>query len=160
MDAKALRNATFTLHRYYIWANRMRTHLEEKLPIFSEQLKKNPNIWTDEGIETFMYMSYWYAGLYVVIEGWRTLKLSDADVDGLLSITKNVELLKKYRHGVYHYQRNYFDNRFMNFMTKGQNVIAWVRNLNLAFGAYFLNQPRPQSMAQADHVNNPPSSRP
>jgi hypothetical protein len=66
MDGKALRSATFTLHRYYMWTNRMRVHMEEKLPTYSEQLKKDTNdIWTTEGIETFMYMSYWYAGLYV-----------------------------------------------------------------------------------------------
>ena len=149
MDAKALRSATFTLHRYYMWANRMRVHMEEKLPTYSEQLKRDKNdIWTTEGIETFMYMSYWYSGLYVVIEGWRALKLSDPNVDSLLSVTKNVELLKKYRNGVYHYQKNYFDNRFVNLMTKGQNIVEWVRNLNLAFGGYFLNLPRPKAKEQ------------
>ena len=55
-----------------------------------------------------------------MIEGWRALKLSDPNVDSLLSVTKNVKLLKKYRNGVYHYQKNYFDNRFMNLMTKGR----------------------------------------
>lgn len=149
MDAKALRSATFTLHRYYMWANRMRVHFDEKVPVFAEQLKKDPDIWTNEGIEAFMYMSYWYAGLYVVVEGWRQLKLSDTEVDALLAVADNVALLKKYRHGVYHYQKNYFDKRFVNFMTKGQDIVAWVRELNRAFGGFFLGQPRPRPKAQA-----------
>lgn len=32
----------------------------------------------------FHYMSYWYAGLFVVVEGWRDLGLQDAEIDGLL----------------------------------------------------------------------------
>lgn len=35
-------------------------------------------------IEDNMYMSYWYAGLYVVIEGWQKLKLQDMAIDTLL----------------------------------------------------------------------------
>ncbi len=31
--------------------------------------------WDSRNIEAVMYMSYWYAGLYVVIEGWLELKL-------------------------------------------------------------------------------------
>ena len=35
-------------------------------------------------VEIFMYMSYWYATLYVVIEGWKNLKFSDPKIDELL----------------------------------------------------------------------------
>jgi hypothetical protein len=61
-------------------------------------------------------------------------------------VANNVALLKKYRNGVYHYQKNYFDNRFMDFMSQGQNIVTWVRDLNRAFGGYFLmRRPRPAS---------------
>lgn len=143
MDPEAVKSGKFTLHRYYLWANRKRTHLDEKLPAFGEQLSTNPNVWTDEGIESFMYMSYWYAGLYVVVEGWRELALSDPAVDALLSETEKVELLKKYRHGVYHFQKDYFDHRFMDFVAGGNDIVVWVRTLNQAFGGYFLNRPLP-----------------
>ena len=29
----------------------------------------------------FMYLSYWYAGLYVVCEGWQEAKRSDPEID-------------------------------------------------------------------------------
>lgn len=52
----------FALHRYYIWANGTRTHFESVLDSGTHATEK------DE-IESFLYMSYWYGGLNVVIEG-------------------------------------------------------------------------------------------
>ena len=138
LNQKALNSALNSLHRYYIWANRMRLHFDGKLPVVSEQLKKEPQRSTFEFIEANLYMSYWYGGLYVVIEGWQQLRLSDSTIDELLA-SPNVRLLKEYRNGVFHFQRAYFDKRFTNFMTEGENVVDWVRDLNRAFGEYFLN---------------------
>jgi hypothetical protein len=122
-----------TLHRYFIWANRMRTHFDEIL---------NREQFSYEGtaqIESFLYMSYWYAGLYVVIEGWKALELSDTVIDELVN-SPNVELLRRYRNGVFHFQRNYNDQRFDEFMTQGTDEVAWVRSLNEQFGRYFLER--------------------
>jgi len=119
-----------SLHRYFIWANRMRTHFDELLatgePPEGAQL-----------IEARLYMSYWYAGLYVVIEGWRELHIADAAIDALLA-SPNVPLLKQYRHGTFHYQRKYDDKRFLKLIEDGKNVVAWVRDLNNELGRYFL----------------------
>jgi hypothetical protein len=86
--------------------------------------------------EWFLYMSYWYAGLYVVIEGWRDLKFSDPVIDNLLQ-SPNVQLLRRYRNGTFHFQREYFDERFTDF-TSSTGTVVWVRNLNTEFGRYFL----------------------
>ena len=67
------------------------------------------------GTGSGIFMSYWYGSLYVVIEGWRQLGLSDSKIDPLL-LSPNVRLLKKYRDGVFHFQRNYYDERFFNFI--------------------------------------------
>jgi hypothetical protein len=122
-----------TLHRYFIWTNQMRAHFDE---ILSEQ--QCPF----EGaafIKSILYMSYWYGGLYVVIEGWQKLGLSDIRINELLK-SPNVRLLKRYRHGVFHFQRNYHDKRFDEFMSQGVDEVAWVRTLNEQFGRYFLEQ--------------------
>lgn len=119
----------FTLHRYYIWANRMRTH-------FDEVLSKGVPVGKDE-IECFLYMSYWYGGLYVVIEGWRELKITDPVIDTLLQ-SPNVQLLRRYRNGTFHFQRKYLDEKFTDLFAKGSYTVAWVRNLNVEFGRYFL----------------------
>jgi hypothetical protein len=83
-------------------------------------------------------MSYWYGGLYVVVEGWRKLRLSDPKIDALLT-SQNVNLLKRYRNGIFHFQKNYLDERFIEFM-ESQDSVPWVRELNLAFGDYFLRE--------------------
>jgi hypothetical protein len=118
-----------TLHRYFIWANRMRTHFDEMLSrdVPAEQMQ----------IECLLYMSYWYGGLYVVIEGWRVLKLTDPTIDTLLR-SPNVGLLRQYRNGTFHFQRKYFNDKFNDLFAKGTDTVAWVRNLNAEFGRYFL----------------------
>jgi hypothetical protein len=128
-----MRPELVTLHRYFIWANRMRTHFDQI--IAGERFSFEG---TDQ-ITSFLYMSYWYGGLYVVIEGWEKLKLSDSVIDDLLK-SQNVELLRRYRNGVFHFQRNYYDQRFDDFVSQGSDIVDWVRSLNEQFGRYFLEQ--------------------
>jgi len=123
----------YTLHRYFIWANMMRTQFDERL----RQSKGRDDADGGIKIEQFAYMSYWYAGLYVLIEGWREMSLTDENIDALL-ISPNVELLRRYRNGVCHFQADYFDQRFTGFMGAGRQVVDWVRSLNREFGRYFL----------------------
>jgi hypothetical protein len=153
--ANSTRDPIFTLHRYFIWANRMRTHFDDVLG----KLKPGETIiWGSVPfLEAQMYMSYWYGGLHVVAEGWRELRLSDAEIDTLLDTPTGrkverpacgesaadvvdetvLDLLRRYRNGAFHYQRDYFDDRFEDFMKVEQSA-AWARTLNKAFGRYFL----------------------
>ena len=82
-----------------------------------------------------MYLSYWYAGLYVACEGWQDLKLADSEIDGLLA-SSNLELLKRFRNGVYHFQPDYFDKRLMNPFVLGKGFDEWVESLTHAFARY------------------------
>jgi hypothetical protein len=88
-------------------------------------------------IECLLYMSYWYGGLYVVIEGWRDLKLADPIINTLLQ-SPNVRLLRRYRNGTFHFQKKYLDERFTDLFAKGVDAVKWVRDLNSEFGRYFL----------------------
>jgi len=126
--------AEAALHRYFIWANKMRTD-------FDVLLAKRKNTKVPESlilIEDNMYMSYWYAGLYVVIGGWQELKLQDTAIDTLLKREDYVDLLRRYRNGVFHYQKDYFDSRFADVWSQDQDFITWVRELNRQLGRYFL----------------------
>ena len=111
----------------------MRTHFYEVLIRRPEN--KIPNYQFE--IESRLYMSYWYGGLYVVIEGWKQLKLVDVAVNQLLE-SPNVGLLKRYRHGVFHFQQNYNDKKFLDFIVEGENCVEWIRQLNQEFGRFFL----------------------
>lgn len=122
-----------TLHRYFIWSDQMRIH-------YDELLKRGKfDINSENGILTILYMSYWYAGLYVAIEGWREMDFKDQNIDLLLK-SKNVDLLKKYRNGVFHFQKKYWDNRFINFVKNGDQPAQWVRNLRNELSRFFLDQ--------------------
>lgn len=121
-----------TLHRYYIWTNKMRTdfdsHLENENRIPRAQFE----------IEAFMYMSLWYALLYVVIEGWQELKLKDDKIDSLLK-SDNVGLLKSYRHGIFHFQKKYKSSK-LEKLDKKREAAKWMRDLNKEFGRFFLEK--------------------
>jgi hypothetical protein len=50
--------------------------------------------------------------------------------------------LRRFRNGVCHYQKNYNDPRFLD-LWQAQGVVPWVKELNLEFGRYFLQQLNP-----------------
>lgn len=127
---------TFALHRYFIWANRMRHHFDTLLDLVRGDLSDQ------HFIEATLYMSYWYSGLYVVIEGWKELGLHDPSIDALL-MSPNVDLLRRYRNGTFHFQSNYMDSRFRQFVEEGIEPATWVRELNQQFGRFFLQKDTP-----------------
>lgn len=122
------------LHRYYIWANRLREHLDSAISVPSAFASPEGIFADDRGL----FLSHWYAALFVVVEGWKDVKLSDQEIDALLA-SPNVDLLRRFRNGVCHYQPQYDDPRFLD-LVQAQGVVPWVRQLNLAFGRYFLQE--------------------
>jgi hypothetical protein len=145
-----------SLHRYWIYSNRMREYFEAALTEspqnFTNLAKETDPVKATVAAATFaigpgIFMSYWYGSLYVVIEGWRQLQLTDPKIDPLL-LSPNVRFLKKYRDGVFHFQRNYFDDRFLGFIKAGDSV-EWVRTIHSELGEYFRRE-IPQLHGRAD----------
>jgi hypothetical protein len=125
-------DSVVSLHKYYLWATYMAAAFEKEIPKIT-----TPTSWADpQAIQEFMFMSYWYATLYVIAEGWQELGLTDPTVDALLT-DPHLALLKRYRHGVFHFQADYFDNRYRDFTDQGRKAISWVNTLHSAFTAYF-----------------------
>lgn len=131
----------FTLHKYFIWADRMRFHFNQLIRLkLLLKLKGKPvfDYSSEKGIQLLLYMSYWYAGMYVVIEGWKKLALSDPKIDNLLE-SPNVDLLRRYRNGVFHFQKEYFNEKFMGFIDSGFDAVTWIRELREEFSRFFLD---------------------
>ncbi len=130
-----------TLHRYFIWADRMRVHFDQVLQNLGTDPKPMANkLFTDEkGINTFLYMSLWYGTFYVLIEGWQELGLKDKKIDAMLK-SENVALLKRYRNGVFHFQKEYYDKRFIELMENGVDIANWIRDLRDEFSRWFLEK--------------------
>lgn len=103
-----------------------------------KQFSPTPSFFDNEDAgRAFMYLSYWYAGLYVVCEGWQDLKLSDPEIDPLLA-SPHLALLKRFRNGVYHFQPDYFDERLMNPFVLGKDFDVWIESLTHAFHRYLV----------------------
>lgn len=131
----------YTLHRYFIWCNRMRSHFDNLL--LKNSIERSERF----SVESMLYMSYWYAGLYVVVEGWRESNLKDEKIDNLLT-SKNIDLLRRYRNGVFHFQTEYYDDRLITFIKDGENCVEWIRELNNEFGRYFLDFFKPSNLTE------------
>jgi hypothetical protein len=82
----------------------------------------------------------------VVCEGWQELKLVDPEIDVLLK-SPHLDVLRRFRHGVYHYQADYFDPRFMNAFTLGKDFDDWITSLAHAFNRYLDAWARSQTAA-------------
>ena len=77
--------------------------------------------------QLFALMSAWYASLWVVVEGWREIPLSDPSVDELLaSNPRYLDLLKRYRNGVFHYQPRIGDRRVKDLLVEGETSAHWI----------------------------------
>jgi len=127
----AKRNEIHALHRYWIWADQMRL-------LFGEELNRvGARFDEDDTIHRDAYMSLWYALLAVVIEGWSELRLSDAVVDELLQ-SPYVAKLRRYRNGVFHFQRRYWDARRTEFLMGGAESATWVTRVHSELGRVLL----------------------
>lgn len=118
---------THTLHRYFLWANRMKKHCEEAVRDQSEPPPGGPELrlWLSA---PFSYACYWFATLYVVVEGMRELCLSSPSVEALLGDEDKVQRLRRFRNGVFHYQSDYFDDRIKDFMAA--SYVEWATRLH------------------------------
>ena len=119
-----------TLYRYFMWADRMRDAMERLLDQGSPKLLVTPT-----GDLLFLYISYYHSALFIVIEGWQDLHLHDERIDELLK-SDNVDLLRRFRNGTFHFQREYLDNRIIG-LVRTDGVAEWIRFLRDSFAAWF-----------------------
>lgn len=126
-----LKGHLLSLHRYFIWADRMRI-------LFLREVQATRGK-KDAELLYGPFMDFWYGSLYVVVEGWRDLNLSDPVVDPYLA-SPNLDLLRLYRNGAFHYQPDYWSHKRTDLMVKGNKEVAWLHGLHAALGAFFLRE--------------------
>jgi hypothetical protein len=141
----------FSLYRYFEWADDMRRLYLELLFKSLGQLRSAVSV--EEAVEVvrrdptigrlvitnlyaFPYMSYYYGGMYVVIEAWQKRKLyADPDIDSLLR-SPFVDALREYRNASFHFSTEYFDSRMQAFV-KELATEVWLGDLHAAFTRWF-----------------------
>jgi hypothetical protein len=119
-----------SLHRYLMWAGHMRFRFGERLREATTHEQRMEAQFVDP------YLPYWCAGMHVVVEGWKRLGLSSANIERLLD-GPHLRLLENFRHGVYHFHPEYYDAKFRGFWAQGAEMYGWLDQLWIAIDAFF-----------------------
>jgi len=89
------------------------------------------------------FLNYGFASLFVISEGWRELKIPDERIANVLS-EDHLEVLRRYRNGVFHFQRDFGDDRFLGILQAGTDTLRRVKELDAAYDAFFApHEPKP-----------------
>ena len=131
-----------SLQRYLEWSEQMRQHFERLLNQGCRHQYANQGRPGD-----VCSLAYWYAGLYAVVEGWSGLKLTDPTIDELLA-SPNVDHLRRFRNGAFHYQRDYRDYSDRRFLEITE--ASGIGTLGVRSGA------RPRCLARGESPDFPP----
>ena len=143
--------ALFSLYRYFEWADDMRRLYLQLLfnslgPLASaateqdaiQRAKADARIGksTVAALYAFPYMSYYYGGMYVVIEAWTTrFHYHDTEIEELLR-SSFVGTLKQSRNASFHFSPQYFDSRMQAFLSDPDSEV-WLANVRDAFARWF-----------------------
>jgi hypothetical protein len=122
------------LHQYFVWGDRMRVHFRAAMKLPTPENIYVPLI---QEPEKWLYMCYWYASAYTVVEGFTELGLNDARVQAFLDRADYVEKLKRFRNGVFHFQKKLMDDRFLDFIGLPESA-KWITEFWEALSDYFL----------------------
>lgn len=117
--------------RYLYWAEICYTKYEELL-----NSAENPD---DIPIHKFIaFSSQWYASLYVVIEGWQELEIQDNFINRILADhQKLINILRRYRNCIYHFQKNLIDKRFIDLAKTRDIFQLWIFLVHEQFKRYY-----------------------
>lgn len=92
-----------------------------------------------EKASLFARMSVWYALLYVVVEGYRELKVAFPPLDELLEKPELVNDLRLFRNATFHYQENPLSEKILGFLCQEESE-KWIHELNRQLEAFFLTR--------------------
>jgi hypothetical protein len=105
-------------------------------PEFTRRFKASIRQVNVTPISRFWALSYlFYASLYVVIEGWGKLELTDQEITDLLG-SQNVRTLKDFRNAVFH-PNHFGEQRVTTFLGTHTELRPWAVALSNAFSRYF-----------------------
>lgn len=142
-----------SLHKHWCNADAVKQFISSKVP--TKGCEEFPEWFNELGNSASMFsrLTVWYALLYVVVEGFQELKLSHPEVDRLLRNNECVDCLRLFRNATFHYQKDPLTEKALKFL-EAQDSEIWIRSLNKALEAYFLeNLPIKQHIGQLKRSN-------
>jgi hypothetical protein len=115
--------------RYLSWADLLARLYEDELT--GETDTEDAADIRQQEWRRFGLVCYWYGSLHVVVEAWDQLGFSDPVIDKLLAHPKDFRaLLRRYRNGVFHFQRSLLDRKVLDLLEQGAPHVWWVRALH------------------------------
>jgi hypothetical protein len=148
-------DALVALYRYFIIASRIREEFK-RIQDGEDYRQKQPLSTNDfviyllSGPPSLYFI--WCGMLYVVVEGYQELKLKDSAVDALLADPGRLDVLKRCRNGIFHFQKDYFDNRFMGPL-KDLFFTEWALQLMKALGVCITNELQAKGSIPAPQID-------
>ncbi len=133
MDSKL-----FSLHGHWCIANATRIFIGVEIPdkdidpTLPEELLKLGNF-----ASSLCRMAVSYSLLYVVVEGYQQLELSNQDIDELLKNKEYVNHLRRFRNAIFHYQDDPIPKKVKTFLDAEDSEI-WITSLYRAFDRFFM----------------------
>jgi hypothetical protein len=90
----------------------------------------------------WLRLRLWYAFVYVVLEGWESLRLKDEGVEWCIDSLRSdgeLEALRRFRNAVFHVQRDPSTNKFGEVLADGPytGMLRRIVNLQDALDRYF-----------------------
>lgn len=86
-------------------------------------------------IDLYAYLDYWYAFLYILIEGYKKLGLRDSNIDNTLNGSHST-YLKKYRHAVFDFKKDYGGVALKKEFLTSEKPVEWVSTLHESFRVF------------------------
>lgn len=130
------------LTRYWLCADHLRTCFFEAFR--DSNARHLIDVHADLGVSYYwvsgpgVFSSLWFGALFVVIEGYRDLALSDLYIDALLQ-SDHANALRLYRNGVFHFQTDVFPAKLLH-LHETQESEQWINELHRRLGAFLSRQ--------------------
>jgi hypothetical protein len=125
------------LFTHFVAAEAVEFHLRRSIESVGG-LKSEPPTVTEVGdqFSAFHVISVYYAMIFVVLEGYAELKLSDPKIDALIKDTDKVETLRRFRNGIFHFQERPMSPKITDHLD-GDRQGEWTRGLAKEFCIFF-----------------------
>jgi hypothetical protein len=139
-NARSYRPELGSLFLHLVAAEAVEFHLRRSIESAGGP-RKNPSTVAEIGEElsAFRVISVYYAMIFVVLEGYLELKLSDTRVDSLIKDTAKVDTLRRFRNATFHYQSNPLSPKLMDHLDQDRQG-EWTRALAKALTSYLVSE--------------------
>ena len=123
-----------SLHKHWLTADAIKEFIPKKVGgagNIPKEIEPLAELWS-----MTLRLSVFYGLLYVVVEGYKSLRVSNQAIDNLLKKTTYVDALRRFRNATFHYQKKPISEKTLFFFEMEKSEI-WTKELHFAFKKYF-----------------------